>query len=66
MLWTFRLSTLLNAAYKRRFASDVMTTLRHASTQWALGQKSRARIRLASAHLPRLESRENVISRLKG
>lgn len=55
-----RLLALLGAAYRRRVSSDVIAHVRKASVQWASGKKSLARIHLAFAGLPRLESREDA------
>jgi hypothetical protein len=55
-----RLLALLGVAYKRRVASDVIAHVRKASALWTSGNKSLARIHLAFAHLPRLESPEDA------
>jgi hypothetical protein len=54
------LLALLSVANKQRIASGAVTNIRQALVYWVRGNKSLARIHLAFANLPRLESCEDA------
>jgi hypothetical protein len=55
-----RIFALLATAYGRTISSDVFRHIEGASDQWRKGDKALANIRLAYAHLPRLNNRADA------